>query len=829
MKLTPLFSNWRFAWRQLRSEPGPAALVILGLALGLALSLLAAAMIRDKLWADAGLPEAERMVALEWRVRGPGGITTEWFPDVPSTPLHGALREAKAPVGLMSRALNVPLPARADEDSSSPGGPRRARLWTLLADPDLRELFALRAVAGDLAAAMASPEGLALTVAGAEKLFGTTQVLGRQLTVAVTFYGEAKPRKVDVSLTVMAVIPTPNPHGALGNYDALAGFNAPAAKAFVEQESSWSLGAGHLYARLQPGATPQGLSALAQHLLDQQPLPPGLPADFLKGGGKPAYLRALPIVDRGLHGAGSPLRRLQMGALGAAAVSVLAMAVINFINLWSVRTLKRQREIGLRKSLGAGVPALLGQFFVEAWLVALLAGACGLLLAWWATPGVAALMEHRFVAAVISPGGLALTLGLSLLIAAFSALPLASIALRVQPAASLAGRSHSEGAAGRWLRRGLTLLQFCAAALFAAMAAVLLWQNHHNGQLQRGFELRDRLAFDLPWEIQSPQIQTLLSRIKTWPEVAAVAASNDVPGRDFASFYSEFKDVKGGPVNLRTGMDFSPDWLQVYGIPVLAGRLSADHAAETAQPTVVLDRSAALALGFKPPESALGRTLGVNSQYGDGKPVTVAAVIDDIRLESTRSAHVPNVLRPQAELRGGVISLHSRDPAATRVKLDALLREVLPEEQPQVMTAAAQQARKIEEDVRMGRLVAVVGGLALFMASLGIYALTAYTLRRREREIVLRKLHGAGHGAVARLLAREFGAVVGLACAIALPLAFWLGEQYLSQFVERAPMGPFGMGPLLLAALALSLVTALAVLRHLLAAFALRPAQALQG
>ncbi|MBY0368313.1 MAG: hypothetical protein K2X12_18890, partial [Burkholderiaceae bacterium] len=99
---------WRSAWRQLRAEPGPAALVVLGLALGLALSLLAAAMVRDKLWADAGLPEAERLITFEWRVRGPGGSTSEWFADVPASALRAGLRESQAPVGPMSRALNAP-------------------------------------------------------------------------------------------------------------------------------------------------------------------------------------------------------------------------------------------------------------------------------------------------------------------------------------------------------------------------------------------------------------------------------------------------------------------------------------------------------------------------------------------------------------------------------------------------------------------------------------------------------------------------------------------------------------------------------------------------
>ena len=820
----PFLTPWRFAWRQLRSAPGQAAIVILGLALGIALTLLATAFIRDQLWADAGLPEADRLLTFEWRVRGPGGSHSEWLSDVPATPLHQALRETGAPLSAMSRVLFNPLVARANDGSG--GKPRHAKLNTLLADPDLPALFNLRPLGGDLAATIASPEGIALTEAGADKLFGTRQVLGRALTLSITYYGDNAPPPVDVTLTVMALLPTPSLNSALGSYEALTGMNAPAAKAFVAQESSWNFGAGKLFGRLAAGANAAGLSAVAQQLMSRQPAPEHLPADFLKGGGPWASLRAMPVADWGLNGAGSPQRRLQMGGLAAAAGAMLGLSLINFINLWSVRTLQRQREIGLRKSLGAGVPALLMQFFVEALLVAGLAGALGLLLAWWATPALSVLMQHSFDTAVLAPGMVALTGLLCLAVAALSALPLAAIALRVRPAESLAGRSHNEGRAGRWLRRAMTMGQFGAAALFSVMAVVVLWQNDHASRLPRGIEVEDRLAFDLPWDSKPAQNNALLRRIQALPEVIAAAASNDVPGRDFADGYAEFRGPDGRQINLRSGMGFTPDWFKVYGIRLLAGRLSADHAAEVAERNVVLDRSAALALGFASPEAAIGQTLGTRPDNQGRSSVTVAAVIDDLRFEGTRSAHVPNLLWPWQDVPGGAISVHSRDPAATRRHLVDLLNQALPDDETPVLSVREQQARKVENDIRLGRLIGGISLLALLLAAIGIYALAAYTLRRREREIVLRKLHGAGPWAVARLLFKEFGAVVGVACLFALPLAAWLSERYLSEFVARAPMGAW---PLVIATLVLVLVTSLAVLRHLLAAFALRPLMALRG
>lgn len=838
MTLLTSSTAWRGAWRQLRAAPGPAALVIAGLALGLALTLLTASFVQDTLWPDAHLPESDRLVVFEWRARGPGGIVTDWFGDTPAVPLAAALRDSGAPLGPMTRVLFTNLPAAA---SDGQGQQRRARLTIALADPDVQTLFGLKPLSGDLAAALASPEAIALTVDMAEQLFGTRDAVGRTFTITIPPQPPLPQMVLDelpearagaqahvATLTVKAVLPRPNLNGALA-YGSIAGFHAPAAKAYLAQSASWTHSSGRLFARLKPGATAEQVGALAQRLLAAQPAPPGLPADFLKGGGAWAYLRALPVPDIGLHGAGSPQRRLQLGSLAAAAAGVLALAVINFVNLWSVRTLQRQREIGLRKSLGAGAAQLAGQFFLEAAVVAGVAAALGLLLAWWAVPSAEVLMQHEFAAPVLSAGMVAFTAALCAAIAAASALPLTLIALRVRPAESLAGRSHSEGAASRWMRRAMTTLQFGAAAVFATLALTVLWQTEHSGDIPRGFEVAGRVAADLPWAAQPAQTMSLIDQVRRWPEVISVAGADDVPGRDFPNWFSEFGRPGGPRVSLRTGVDFTPGYLQTYGMRLLAGRLSADHRAEEAQNALVLDRSAVRALGFASPEAAVGQTLQVSSEFRGGKPATIVAVIDDIRLEGPRSPPMPHAITPVAERGGGVIGVHTRDVPTTRRKLTALVKQAFPDDDLPALPMRDMLLMKVAEDTRLGRLIGIAGLLALGLAAVGIYALAAYTLRRREREIVLRKLHGAGSGAVAALLAREFGGVLAAACVVALPVGAWLSQRYLADFVERAPVGPGSLWVLLASVALLAAVTALAVARHLRAALALRPLQALQG
>jgi ABC-type lipoprotein release transport system permease subunit len=827
MQITTFLTHTRFAARQLRGAPGQAAIVILGLALGLALALLSAAFVRDTLRADVDLPGFERLATLEWSVRGPGGSRTEWYSDVPAVALYQGLRDARAPIESMSRVMQLDLVMRAE--SGADGKPRSAKLSTTLGDAEIETLFGLHAVAGNLAAALASPEGLVLTEAGAERLFGTQQAMGRTVTVTVPGFSDAPGVNTQITLTVMALLPNPSHNGQLHRFEALAGMNSPRAKEFIAQEGGWFLGAGRLFARLKPGATPQGLGDLAQYLIDQQPPPPGLPADFLKGGGKAAYLRGMAVADLGLHGAGHELRCMEMGGLLGATAGVLALAMINFVNLWSVRTLRRQREIGLRKSLGADGFALAAQLFVEALLVSLLSGALGLLLAWWATPTLDMVLARGTDHSVLAPEMIAATLLACVLVAAASALPLAAIALRVRAAESLAGRSHSEGSAGRWLRRGLTVVQFAAASLFAALTLVVVWQNHFTSHLDRGFAIENRLAFDIAFGTPPAKTNALLARMRRWPEVISASASSDVPGRNFANWYADFVGPRGERVNLRTGLVFTPGLLDLYGIPVIAGRLSATHEAEVAANSAVIDRSAARALGFASPEAAIGQTVQVSPVFFNGKPLRVAAVVDDVHLEGARSPHVPALMLPFVEINGGAASVHSRDPALTRKHLDELLAAEFPEEPPQVLSVREQQGLQYQDDRRLGGLIAAISLIALLLAAVGIYALAAHTLDLREREIVLRKLHGAGRGAVARLLAREFATVAGLGCLIGLPAAALLAQAWLAGFIERAPMGPMALLPSLLTLAGLSAVTVLAVLRHLRAAFALRPIQALQG
>jgi putative ABC transport system permease protein len=128
-------------------------------------------------------------------------------------------------------------------------------------------------------------------------------------------------------------------------------------------------------------------------------------------------------------------------------------------------------------------------------------------------------------------------------------------------------------------------------------------------------------------------------------------------------------------------------------------------------------------------------------------------------------------------------------------------------------------------DLRLARLLAAASVIATAIAAFGIYVLAAYSVRRREKEIVLRKLYGAGHATIARLVAREFAVLVGAGALLGLPFAWVAIQRWLDAFAERAPIGVWTLVAALLVAAVVALV---ATLRHALAAVRIRPILALR-
>ncbi|AXA90761.1 ABC transporter permease [Massilia sp. YMA4] len=811
----------RLAWRALLAEPAYAAIAILGLGIGLAACLLLLGYVRHAWQYNAAIADVDALYVV--KLRNNIDPASPWFDQGPLL-LRGV---AAATPGVTSATAFVPARPNGAGLSMRVDG-RMQELPGLAVMAGFAQTLGLRALAGDVAGTLARPDQLVLTADGARRLFGTGPALGRTL--------EVQGKLMRVGAVVPANGPTTIPFQALVGVGSVV--MDPAFARAMDGASGWW---GKMLLRLAPGTRPQGVAAALQAAADGAAVLHDYPAEVKArlAGRRALEIELAPLreayFDRDVaanHIAqpGERADPVTVGALAGIALLILALAACNYVNLATVRVLRRQREVALRKVLGAPPARIALQFLAESVLVALLATACGLLLAWLALPLFGTLM-NRDLGTIVTWANLAAAMLLGCMLGLATAVYPAWTALRVPPRQVLAGRAGTESAAGARWRRALTMLQLASAMAFGAVALAIAWQAAFAMTAPPGFDPAPLLVVDMPepdWN--EPPARGFATAVAALPAVQGVAVSQDAVGRQNAAWMAEMKRPGGASAS----MDMRPvsaAFFEVYGLRALHGRLYDPRRDrdDDAMP-LVLNAVAARALGFADPAAAVGQLVLFPQFDGKVQQKRVVGIAPELRLRSLREPARPVAYALWAAQ--PTLSVRVRDgadPAAVaRVEREvrALWPTYFPAALPKMQPAGAVLAAGYADDQRIGRLLGAATLVALGIAAFGTYALAAHTVQRRTGEIVLRKLYGARRPQIGWLVAREVGGLLLPAALLALPLAALAIERYLSGFVERAPIGGWTLAAALGGTL---LVAALAAARHAWVAMRLVPAAALRG
>ncbi len=797
--------DFRVGWRLLVKEPAYSSVVIAGLAVGVAVCFLLLGLVRHSFSYDRNVPEREHVYQMmeRWNLAVLGN---KWSPGMSIAARDAAIASGQ-PL-LATAFLNRGFDVRA--------GSHVVALGIALVDPDFEKIFQPRVLAGDLHAAITRPEAVALTRSTALKLFGTVDAVGKTL------------QNDKQNFVVLAVV-ADQPAASTMPYDSLAGTNSAflAPNEVKSWANRWGITVGTAYLKLLPGADKQlVLDAIRAGLLNSRLVKRDYVEQVAGLGGRDLIeYKLTPIADayldpdqEGTTDVHADVRPIY--GLAAVAVLILLLAATNYVNLATVRTLARQREIAVRKALGATAPAVARLFLAESVLVCLIATGFGLLLAWLVLPVFSDLVQRKFDN-MFSVGAIAAALlfGVVLGLAA-GAYPTWS-ALGVRATSALAGRGNGETPRGLWLRRALTALQFAAAMGLTGTTLAVAWQTHYASTLSPGFNPGPMVIFGTHNNMSDPRTRALREAILRLPGVESVAES----GNAF-TFSNNITTLRrdGGDATDLNRYNVSPEFFQVYGLQPAAGRLF-DPAQDTmeASDRVVINASAARKLGFATPQDAVGKML--TDPGGDKKLARIVGVAPDMRHQSARGAEQPSVFYLGERLNVFTVKT-SRDPAGLKREIEAIWPRFFPNETQEVVRMTKFIADEFyADDLRLAKLLAASSVIAIAIAAFGIYVLAAYSVQRRTKEIVLRKLYGARQGAIGKLVAREFATLIGIGALVGLPLAWIATQRYLAPFTERAPVGLWT----LLAALALAgLVTLGSTLRHTLAAIRITPVRALR-
>ncbi|GAB3454766.1 ABC transporter permease [Massilia terrae] len=784
--------DFRIGWRLLARQPGYSAVIVLGLAVGFAACFLLLALVRYAFTYNDAIPDAGRI----WLVKERANVLPrpDWQP-IATRDLARTVRDSGLPVSATT-AKSYDVAAQLDS--------RLVPLTVQVADGDYLGFFGIRALEGDTAAALARPDGIALSRETATRLFGDPHALGKVVRIAGQPY------------EVRAVLPD-LPANTSVDIDALVGAG----------QHSFAGGAPNIwtratvYVKTAPDFEPGALQAVLQEAINQRDAALPLRLRQLAKGGPVSSIGLARLSDLYFDPdllASRSGRRYgsRSGVLGLAALAVLilALATANYVNLAAIRTAARRREIGMRKALGVSPGALARQFMAESLVVSMAATVIGLALAWLVLPLFSTLV-NRPLAAMMSTQACLLMLATGAATGMLAGLYPYVLARRLPASVALQGRGNGETAAGARLRRVLSVLQFGVAIALIAATLAVGWQTRYASQADPGFDPAHLLVVAAPGGGTAPAAQAFRDDLARLPGVAGVTVSDEAIGRDGMKSTVAIERPGQAPVQLEfkaVGANF----FKVYGVRPLLGRLFDESLDRSGADNVVLNARAAQALGYDSPEAAVGQVFGKNSR--------IVGIVPELRFQTMKQQPGPIMFRVREEL--NVFTVRAAgDLAAVRNAIESAWTRHFPNDPPDIESAASIFAQNYDEDLRLAKILGLASIVATTLASFGIYVLAAYSVERRSREIVLRKLHGARGRDISRLVGREFGVLVALGTLAGLPLA-WLGiERYLAGFVERAPMGQM---PLVLAFALIAAVGIAATTRQTLRAARMSPALALK-
>ncbi|MFS2007387.1 FtsX-like permease family protein [Duganella sp. CT11-25] len=809
--------DFRIGWRTLIQEPAYTLASVLGLGVGLGACVLLLGFVRYSMEYDTHVPDVDQVY-----------VVKHHFNVEPSSPLFDL-----APMFLRETALKIP--GVLDATSYIPARPEITPLTVrvdrnlmtvrgLIVLPGFPSMLGLRALQGDMATALERPDRFVITEAAALRMFGTRNALGR------TMVAEGN------SMQVGAIVATPAANTTIP-FEVLFGVNGAVVESAIRHEmltgeNGWMT---KMLLRLGRGASPPAILERLQQVVDSTPSVNQWPPEMRERLGKRkaielaiSPLRAAYFDDKVENSfIALPGDRANPGivaGLALLAMLILLLAAINYVNLTTVRVLRRQREVAMRKVLGAGVPQIMLQFLLESLLVAMVATALGLLLAWLALPAFSQLV-NRQLDGLFSPQNIAAAFGIGALLGAATAAYPAWIALRVHPTQVLAGRPDTESYGSMQWRRALTVVQIGTAMGLASVTIAVAWQTDYATHASPGFEPSPMVIVDMPGHVRDHEkARRFVSALQAQPGVAGVAISEDPVGRLNWSWTRALKRPGGVAASMEM-KTVSANFFELYGIAPAAGRLFQSGVDKDNDKTaVVLNAVAARELGFASAEEAVGQSVMFTGFDNVVSAARIVGIAPELRFHSLRDQ--PRATAYELRTEGMALSVRaSGAPADVERAAQALWPSYFPDAIPKIYRAEDVLAAHYAEDARMARLLAVATGIALAIAAFGTYVLSANTVQRRAREIVLRKLHGARRADIGLLVVREVGLLMLASAVIGLPVAAVAINRYLANYVEHAPIGYWT----LLFALSLTLGIALiAIARHTWIAMRMPPADVLR-
>ncbi|MDH5379740.1 MAG: ABC transporter permease [Cyclobacteriaceae bacterium] len=500
-------------------------------------------------------------------------------------------------------------------------------------------------------------------------------------------------------------------------------------------------------------------------------------------------------------------------------IITLAIAFISYTNLSTIRSIDRAREVGIRKVAGAGKSTLKWQFFFEASLMNVLALSLAALLLFMLLPTISSYLQINITpSSWLDRSFLMLFGGVFLLGVALSGWYPAFVLSSFKPIAALKG--NNAGHSGKsTLRKVLIVLQYTPAiALLVCMSVVYQQLNFMRDRdigLDMGTLITVRSPRILPDEMSSAEAEMALrNEIYTLSSVEHVTYAGNQAGRGL-NFQRQFQVDSAGQFGildvLGTGIDH--EFIDVYGLELLAGTAFREGdmtARRNTDPNwarnVLVNETMVRKCGFKNNEDAIGHII---KPLDAGRSYKIQGVLEDFNWSSLHQETQPVILWYKPENAFLTVKLSSADIADPIAQIKSIYNRLFPDEVFLYEMTDAVFKEQYREDEQFANLFGIFSLVGIFIASLGLYGLSAFTTARRSKEVGIRKVLGSSVNSVVGLLSKDFLLLVLLAFLLACPIAWFTMSSWLDNFAFKTELTfiPFitaGFGAILIAAITVS-------------------------
>ncbi len=656
-------------------------------------------------------------------------------------------------------------------------GEKHLRENIQLGDSTLLSMYGFGLLHGDAHTALTLPYSAVITQEVALKYFGRTDVVGETLSIQ-SFSGSDHPFSITGVLNripenSVIQLNDANHNGVFIPTNTFAYFGR-------NDFESWTNIYIPSYIELADGVTPDALAGPVRKLIGAN-----APAAIAQN------LRVVPLPLRSYYLLkNNALVKRMLWALSFVGFFIMLMAVINFVNISISSSSARIREIGLRKVMGGMRKQIIFQFLIESVILVLIATVIALAAYPFAKPLFGGMLGKELPSLLSLPVVVAAILLLFVVVAGVLAgfYP-AWILSALQPVDSIKGKLKTVEEKV-WLRKGLVTLQFSIAGVVLIAAVIVSQQVAFFFSQGLGYNKEFVVSSQVPrdWTPAGVRkMETVRSGFSRLPQVSAVSLSYEIPNGMNSGVPSVYRF--GGDSTTAVVMQSlitDAHYLDVYQIPLKAGSFFEDGDVDSSR--VVLNEKAAVALGWKNPADAVGQLLRI---AGSPLTYTVAGVSGDFHFDSMQRPIQPDIFF-QSRLANTYRFLSFKIKAGNAMtavrSIEKKWAELLPGSSFEYSFMDESLRTLYKNEIQLQKAAYTATALSVIVALLGILGLISLGIKKRAKEIGIRKVLGSSVAGIILLFLKEFLWVILVASLVACPLAYLTMQRWLQEYAYRVPI-----------------------------------------